>query len=250
MDIDQIPLERRLLFIACWIFGAVIMLRSVPYLSPEQSFETNIVPLILSASGLFLFFLPFFKSIKIPQLLELEQNIQETKEELMSFKQQITTSIASLSANISTINHNSNVTNVNVSTSELKKESARIDRKLAKNVRQYLGEVTNELVLEDEDTVLSLARIRILLESQLRRILGKTQDTVDSSRQIKFLSLSSLVNLFVKEYEKYSYMQNSFRYVIQICNAAIHGQQVNSAQASEVINLGTKLIAELRNIET
>jgi len=252
MDDEKISLEKSLLFILSWAFGISIMLKSVSHINPALPIEKNLLPLVLSGVGLFLMFLPFFKSIKIPKILELERNVRETKEELTSFKQQISSSLAVLATNISTsisnVNHNSNSNIINISANELKRESKRVDKKLASNAKHYLDDVTSELNIEDEDVIMNLARVRILIEMQLRRILGKTTGSAESMRPVKYLNLSSLVNMFTEKYPNYSYLKNSFRYVIQICNAAMHAQQVNISQANEAIGLGAKLIADLRSI--
>ena len=61
--------------------------------------------------------------------------------------------------------------------------------------------------------------------------------------------LPQLFETFVAQNPKYSYLQNSLRYVNQVCSAAIHAQQVSEDQAREVLALGAKIIATLKEFQ-
>jgi hypothetical protein len=96
---------------------------------------------------------------------------------------------------------------------------------------------------------MALARTRIQLERLLRQILGKkTQYDNKSFDDVKFISAGRLYRMFLKEYPEFRYLEPSFEYVLRICNAAIHGQQVPSGQAQEALEIGAKLISTINDL--
>jgi hypothetical protein len=97
---------------------------------------------------------------------------------------------------------------------------------------------------------MSLARTRIKIESLLREILNKRVVFPDSSNNMKFLSLNDLYKQFTKEYPQQRYLTNTFKYVQQVCNAAIHGLNISFGQAEEALELGTRIIKELEFIKS
>ncbi len=54
--------------------------------------------------------------------------------------------------------------------------------------------------------------------------------------------------MFLKDFVDYQYLEGSFDYVLKICNAAIHGQQVPAGQAQEELELGARLISTLKEL--
>ena len=44
-------------------------------------------------------------------------------------------------------------------------------------------------------------------------------------------------------------LRKAFKYVNQICNAAIHAQRVSDEQASEALSLGAEILAVLEGFE-
>lgn len=88
------------------------------------------------------------------------------------------------------------------------------------------------------------------LERKLREILGKRTVTSDpSNMKGGFLSARQLFREFVERYPKYKGMHSSFDYILKVCNAAIHGQQVLDGHGIEALYMGLKMLAELDSID-
>ena len=108
------------------------------------------------------------------------------------------------------------------------------------DIREYLD-------LSASDLNVALARLRMDIEGELRRILGKRQSTEDPSRmRDKFLSARSLFRTLVSREPKYQQMRSSFDYVLEVCNAAIHGQRIGEGVANEAIGMGLQILRELK----
>ena len=83
------------------------------------------------------------------------------------------------------------------------------------------------LFLDDESKILPLARVRIRIEQLIRQILQKRLKTSNlRNKEIKFLSARRLFQRILEEYPQYQSLALAFDYVIQVCNAAVHGQKV------------------------
>ena len=108
------------------------------------------------------------------------------------------------------------------------------------DIREYLNRSAFDLNL-------ALARLRMDMEGELRRILGKRQSTEDPSRMRgKFLGARSLFRTLVSREPKYQKMRSSFDYVLEVCNAAIHGQRIAEGVANEAIGMGLQILRELK----
>ena len=98
----------------------------------------------------------------------------------------------------------------------------------------------------DSDMHYVLARLRMDLERELRRVLGEHLESDYSSKmQGKFLSVRSLFRRLVSAFPRYENMQSSFDYILQVCNAAIHGQRIPNNVAHEAIDMGLRILREL-----
>ena len=99
----------------------------------------------------------------------------------------------------------------------------------------------------DSDLHYVLAHLRMDLERELRRILGKRMSVDEPARMRgKFLSARTLFRQLGKTVDKYRHMQSSFDYILEVCNAAIHGQRVPEGVANEAMDMGTRILRELR----
>lgn len=199
---------------------------------------------------LFFLFLPFFNKVKLGKWLELEREVSRTKQELQDLKVEMRNSIAVLSTNVNTIGNMTNQITVNIpSLQELQSAKERIDAKAAPQDKQEAVQVQQSMLLESEDTTMALARTRIEIERLLRTILGKRTSINELRNQsVRFLGIRQLLDMFLRENEEHSYLLEPFTYVMQVCNAAIHAQNIPDAQAREALVLGSQIIAHLTSV--
>lgn len=214
----------------------------------EKPNEIHTLFLISFASGFLLLLLPFFKKVKFGSV-ELEREIQETKQEVSDLKTEVRQQLLLISTNINTIGNLSNSLNIYLpDAKQIQNEKLVMTEKLKKDSNE-VKEIENELILPYEDKIMSLAQTRIRIEFLLRKILEKRLNYINTSgKPIKLMSLGQLTREFFKEYPQYSYMQRSFEYVIQVTNAGIHAQRVEETTINEVVGLGATLIANLNDI--
>ena len=129
------------------------------------------------------------------------------------------------------------------------KEIQRIKSEAEKNIdfgpseedeQPEINKVTSTISeLSETDQVLALAKIRIEIEKILQKI-AKT-----SSIEIKRPTLGFLVKKLTNQEVISSWVANSLREVIEICNRAIHGEAITEDGAQTIINLGVELIDDL-----
>jgi hypothetical protein len=107
-----------------------------------------------------------------------------------------------------------------------------------------------EQILLREDPALALAWTRIEIERNLRGVLGRDLISWQSLSvgSIRFATLPQLFEAFTKRYPEYQYLKDAFRYVTQVCNAAIHAQFVSEDQAREALGLGGQVIKILKHL--
>ncbi len=195
-------------------------------------------------------FLPFFSKIKIGNVLELERELQRTKDELRDFKAEIRNSVSVLSTNVNTIGSMTNQITVNIpGIAELQNARQNLNALTPPRIKKEGEQVAQGLLLQSEDTTMALARTRIEIERLLRTVLGK-RISINAMRDqsVKFLGPRQLFDMFVRENDSYSYLLKPFLYVTQICNAAIHAQKISDEQAQEALSLGAQIIAALEEI--
>lgn len=112
-------------------------------------------------------------------------------------------------------------------------------------------EVAKFLASAGGDIHYALAKLRMQLERELRRILGKRSSTVVSpgGEATEFLSTRSLFNQFVQALPAYERFRGSLDYVLKVCNAAIHAQVVPEGHAQEALHMGLQMLSEFRSID-
>jgi hypothetical protein len=232
-----------------WLVSAYFLFGFVSNLGfpPDRSLLTGDALYVFL--WLFFLFLPFFKKIKIGSILELEREIERAKEELREFKAEVRNNLSVLSTNVNTIGGMTNQVTVNIpDLAELRAARRAVDSQSSSSPSEA-KEVEQQLLMQSEDTTLALARTRIEIERHLRAILGK-RTTLPKGREgsIQFIGTRQLFELFLSQYPKFEYLAKPFKYVIQICNAAIHAQRVSEEQADEALALGAQIISTLNDI--
>jgi hypothetical protein len=105
-------------------------------------------------------------------------------------------------------------------------------------------------VLLREDPALAFAWTRIEIERLLRTVIERDLHAwyAQSEVDVKFASLPQLFDAFLKRFPEYRYLRDAFRYVTQVCNAAIHAQVVSEDQAREAFGLGGQVISILKHL--
>lgn len=175
------------------------------------------------------------------------------KEDVKQFKEETRATLATYTTLVSTISNAVNQTvNVNLpGRAEANEAKQELETTLKTKPERSEIEEKIDLFLEAEDSDLNyaLARLRMQLEKELRRILGKrTETTFPAEENLKFLSARSLFSQFIGKYPNYRGMGSSFDYVLKICNAAIHGQFIPEGYAHEALSMGFRMLTELRSI--
>lgn len=244
--LPQIPL-----YLICWGIGFYLLRQSAIRwsLDNEKTLTTQLSFIFLLS--IFLILIPLVKTIKFLNIFELEREIKETKEEVKDFKTEIRQSLSLLSnsLNASIGNMNNQIT-VHVPGVETLKKANRIVEEKGNFKDISFDEIREELsISDDEDTIMSLAKTRIKIESLLREILKKRTTFPNDSNEMKFLGLNELYKQFTRVNPQQRYLTHSFKYVQQICNAAIHGMNISLGQAEEALELGARIIKELEFIK-
>lgn len=237
-----------LLPLLSWLFSAYFLISFHFNVNFSQPIPT--IYYLFLILGVSLAFLPFMNKIKIGTLLELERQIKETKNEVKDFKEETRQMLSVISTNVNTIGNLSNTINISIpGMAQLSQAKEKLVQQSDPETLRESETIKDELSLESEDTIVALAKTRIKLESLLRKILGKRfKNASEITKNIKYASFRPLYRRFLKEYPDYTNLENSFTYVGQICNAAIHAQRVPEEQASEALDLGANLIALLNKI--
>ncbi|MGF6858495.1 hypothetical protein [Paraburkholderia sp. CI3] len=205
---------------------------------------------------LFFLFLPFFDKIKIGSWIELERKVEEAKkeafdakEQLREFKTEVRNTLALVSTNLNTQRMS---TQLNIYGSfdpeKLRDAQAKIAEKLDANDRSTVESYENAVrASQNGDTPLMLAKVRIDIERLLRKIVGArlTASQVATKDPIKFATARQLFERLVNSDDNYAYLEEPFRYVNSICNAALHAQPVPPQQADEAVRMGAEIIEVL-----
>jgi multidrug efflux pump subunit AcrB len=200
--------------------------------------------------GLFLFFtfLPFFNKIKVGTWLELEREIKEAKKEVASAKEELREFKNEVRNTVSVISTNNVSPQFNVhmaGAEELRRQGEKVEERLNAKGRAESEEVKNELQA-DNDVNYALAKVRIDIERLLRVIVGNSLSVSAANRSPNFMSLSKMFELLVQGNDNFAYLRDPLKYVLSICNAAMHAQNLEPDQAQEALKLGAQIIAALK----
>jgi hypothetical protein len=209
---------------------------------------------ILLVFSLFFLLLPVAKKISIGKILTFEREIGKVKEDVTEFKAETREFLNVYSSMITAISNTVNQT-VNVhlpGQAEAQEAKEELKSTLGEENDQFnsTDQVEEYLTQSGNDINFALARLRMDLERKLREILGKRISTGDPlSMKGGFLSARQLFRQFVDRYPKYKGMHSSFDYILKVCNAAIHGQQVLDGHGMEALYMGLKMLNELERLE-
>lgn len=240
-----------LLTIIAWSIGFYILRKSAILINLEEPGKIHNYHILFLFISFFFILLPFVKTIKIGKILELERDINRTKEEVKDFKTEIKQSLTLMNTSINT-SINSLNSNINISipgTDDLKKEIEKLRSEISDKGRNTIKDIKEEILSSEEgDYVMALAKTRIEIEKTLREKLNKrlSVEQRQNIEDIKFLTLNRLGQLYIKDNPEFEKFWTPFKYVQSICNAAIHGQKVSYQQAAEALQLGTMILTELK----
>jgi len=194
---------------------------------------------------LFFLFLPFFNKIKIGSWIELEREVKEAKKEAAAAKDELREFKAEVRNTVSVISSNNVSPQFNIHLADmLRQQGENVDQKLTKQGREKAQEVTAELEADD-DVNFALARVRIEIERQLRRILGRSF-MVASANKPRFLSINNMFDQLLQHDQSLAFLREPMKNVLSICNAAVHAQIIAPEQAGEALKLGALIIATLK----
>lgn len=203
--------------------------------------------------SLFFFLAPFAKKLKLGKLFEYEAKVEELKQEVKDFKGEIRQSVA-LQSNLINAVSNTVSQNININVpwgQEAAQAREDLDSTISKPEEPFTleNEIKRVLIQSEDDPNYALAKLRMEIESELRRILGYRRETHDPTQMKgKFLSAGPLFRKFISKYPRYEGMGSSFDFIIRVCNAAIHGQRVSDKYAHEALYMGVRMLEELRGV--
>ena len=203
--------------------------------------------------GLFVLFMlaPFVHRFRLGRLIEFETKVEEVRSDMKEVRtetRELISTVSAVATAVSTSASQSVV--VNFPSSEWA-QAAREEMSTAfgddadpagqdDDIREYTD-------LTASDPNYALARLRMDIERQLRRILNKRQSTEDPLRMHgKLLTARSLFRMLVSQKPKYQEMRSSFDYVLEVCNAAIHGQRISDGIAKEAVGMGLRILREFK----
>jgi len=194
------------------------------------------------------------KTLKIGNLLEYEAKVDEVKKEVKDFKEETRQILSMQNSLINTVS-NTVSQNININVPGLK-EAEEAKEKLNETIskpehpEEIESEIDQFLASEGSDVHLALAKLRMEIERELRRIVGARTKAAEPSRMDgRFLSARSLFKKFTLEYPQYKGMFDSFDYIQKICNAAIHGQTISQGPAYEALYMGLRMLDELKLVQ-
>lgn len=237
----------------CYLLAAYFLYAFASFVGVPPSKAIDATSGSYIALALFLFILPEAKKLRLGQLFEYEARVKEIKEDVKQFKEETRTTLSAYTSLVSAIsNAVTQTVNVNLP-GRAEASEARQDLDLTLKTKPEPSKIEEEidrfLTSEDNDLNYSLARLRMRLEKELRRILGKRNETFfQASENVKFLSARSLFSQFVQKYPSYEGIRSSYDYVLRICNAAIHGQFIPEGHAHEALSMGFRILTELQSI--
>ncbi|WP_417769871.1 hypothetical protein [Stappia sp.] len=251
---------RIVFFCICWLGSAYffVMLHMVAGLPPKHILDDGVFVYVL----LFAFFLllPFAQTLEIGTFFKYSAKINELKSEVKDFKEETRSLIAlqnSLITNVSqSVNHNVLVTVPSLAQGRAAEEQlATLEQDIAPDGHTAQDQATAIAAYVDSaggSVDFALMRLRRELEMELRRVLDKElpfrkhSPTADRPR---LLSLRSMWNMFIERYPHENNLEKAFIYTVDVCNAAVHGQNVPREVAEEALSLGFRVLDLLRNIE-
>ena len=217
---------------------------------------TPLTPTAVTYLALSVFFmvLPYAQRLKLGKFIEFEAKIEQVQadvKEVRTETRELLSTVSVLATAVSVNAHQNVVVNVPVPTVE----DARVarDELLSASAHSPEPDSQDRKFLEylgagDSDVHYALARLRMDLERELRRVLSKRLESGDPAKiRGKFLSAGSLFRQLASATPRYRHMQGSINYLLEVCNAAIHGQRLPENVVHEAIDMGLRVLRELEN---
>ena len=237
------------LAIAAYFF---YVFHSIVGFPPEKELNSSSITYLIIS--IFFFLLPLAKKLKLGKLLEYEAKVNEIKNEVKEFKEETRQILSMQNTLINTVSNTlSQSININLpGYGEIEEAKEELDSTIKEPTPQdqLEAEIDNFLASEGSDLNFALAKLRMDIEKELRRILSKRIDMKDPTKMKgNFLSVRSLFREFTNEFPEYKGMYSSFDYILKICNAAIHGQNISQGHAHEALQMGFKMLDELKKLE-
>lgn len=206
---------------------------------------------------LFVFFLllPSAKTLRLGKWFEYEARIDEIKGDVEQFKSETRQILSVQSSLINTVTNSLNQS-INITLpgpSEIQEANEQLNSTIENPTptEELEEELEEFLVSGGSDLNFALAKLRMELERELRRILDKRLNTSDPTKMKgRFLAARSLFREFVRAFPQYNGMHGSFDFILKICNAAIHGQDISEGYSQEAFYMGLKMLDELRKIDS
>jgi hypothetical protein len=239
-------------FLAAYFFIAFIMANGFPPRKPLDATSTSYLVLFV-----FFLLLPSARKLKLGKILEYEAKVREIKEGIDQFKAETRELISIQNGFISSFNvairQNQAVNNnFYLDPGEYKRAQEQITSTVGEGAgKDKLNAETERLFAEaGSDPNYALAILRMQLEKELRRTLGKQGAPLDVNQAstVKSLSARSLFSLFTEKYPKYRAIEESFAYVMQICNAGIHGRSISDDDTQAALEMGIRILDALKKI--
>ena len=116
------------------------------------------------------------------------------------------------------------------------------DRRERRHSPTPWGPSTDDLL--EEDPALALAKLRIDLEGELRRIAQVRKLPLEA----RLAPIHQLVDALLLAHLLDQDQDKSLNGVLQDCNGAIHGAELTAAEAAAVIESGSRLLGTLRHL--
>ncbi|WNF47267.1 hypothetical protein RHP75_02180 [Pseudomonas sp. SG20056] len=244
LSFDTFPFLCRL--VACALLAMALTNIGFP---PTENIGTTALTLLIFS--IFFLLLPIAKKISIGKLISFEREVEKIAGEVKEFKSETREFLGVYSSMLNTISNTVQQTvNVHYPNPEEARQ-AKEDLEAAIETPDEPGAIEDDvsafIAQAGGDYNFALAKLRMELEQNLRNILGKRTITPDPTKMVeKFLSARQLFRELTISHQKYMHMRSSFDYILKICNAAIHGQQVSEPHAHEAIYMGLQIIDELK----
>ena len=206
--------------------------------------------------GLFAFFvvLPFAQRLKVGKIIEFERKVEQVREDVKEVRTETRELISTVSTVASTIS--ATVNNQNVIVLQLSEELRAAKKDLSESLpdspepTQQEEDIRQYVEAGDSDVNYALARLRMDLEREIREILDEppipSGDPLSRRGRATFLTARLLFRQLGSKIPRYAEMQSSFDYLINVCNAAIHGHRIPEYMAHEAIGMGLRILRELK----
>lgn len=238
----------------CRLIGSGLLVVGLYGIGFPPKNEIGSTPAFLLVLSLFFILLPLAKKISLGKLLTFEKEIEKVKTDVTEFKSETREILNVYSNTITAISSTMNQTvNVHLPGREQVQEAK---EELKSTIQSDSAESNLEDELSDyirasgNDLNFALARLRMDLEKSMRSILGKRTSTADpTAMQSKFMSARQLFKELTNRYPNYQGMRSSYDYILKICNAVIHGQQVSNGHAEEALYMGLQMLKELERVQ-